>query len=187
LLELARGAIAVALGGVPVDSADAPWLREPGATFVTLRAGATLRGCIGSLEPRRALTDDVAANAVAAALRDPRFPPLEANELSGLTVEVSLLGRAEPMAFRDRADLAAQLVPGEDGVILECGSRRATFLPQVWDALPDPGDFLDALARKAGIGRIDERCRAQRYRVRKWSDDPYACGRAAALPPEGVP
>ncbi|MDH5285553.1 MAG: AmmeMemoRadiSam system protein B [Betaproteobacteria bacterium] len=170
LLALARGAIEEALGSSRGGVAAEAWLREHGATFVTLHAGAALRGCIGSLEPYRALGDDVAANAVAAALRDPRFPPVRRHELDALTVEVSLLGPSEPIAFRDRSDLAAQLRPGDDGVILECGTRRATFLPQVWDALPDPGEFLDELARKAGIARIDVCCRAQRYRVRKWSE-----------------
>ena len=168
LLALARGAIEEALGISRGGIAAETWLREPGATFVTLRAGADLRGCIGSLEPHRALGDDVAANAVAAALRDPRFPPVRRYELDALTVEVSLLGPAEAIAFRDRADLAAQLRPGDDGLILECGTRRATFLPQVWDALPDPDDFLDELLRKAGITRIDACCQAQRYCVRKW-------------------
>jgi hypothetical protein len=171
LLALARGAIEEALGSSRGGVAAEAWLREHGATFVTLRAGAALRGCIGSLEPHRALGDDVATNAVAAALRDPRFPPVRRHELDALTVEVSLLGPSEAIAFRDRADLVAQLVPGDDGVILECGVRRATFLPQVWEALSDPEEFLDELARKAGIARIDVCCRAQRYRVRKWSEN----------------
>lgn len=171
LLALARAAIAHALGGPAPVVPPGPALRVPGATFVTLRDGEALRGCIGSLEPRRALADDVMANAVAAALRDPRFPPVAAGELGRLTVEVSLLGTAEPVVFRDRADLAASLVPGVDGVILARGARRATFLPQVWEALPDPDAFLDALAEKAGIDVIDERCHVERYRVRKWSGD----------------
>ena len=171
LLRLARGAIAAALGAATPAVPDVPWLRAPGATFVTLRAGDDLRGCIGSLEPRRALADDVQANAVAAAFRDPRFPPVQANELPALTVEVSLLGLPSPVVFRDRRDLAQQLRPGVDGVILECGARRATFLPQVWESLPDPEDFLDHLARKAGIANIDAGCGVQRYEVRKWSEE----------------
>ena len=171
LLALARRAIAHALGGPAPEVPPQRALRAPGATFVTLRAGGALRGCIGSLEPRRALADDVMSNAVAAALRDPRFAPVRAGELAGLTVEVSLLGAAEPIAFRDRADLAAQLEPCTDGVILACGARRATFLPQVWETLPDPEEFLFELARKAGIATIDAGCSAERYRVRKWSED----------------
>ena len=171
LLGLARSAIAEALGRGTVAVPGHRWLQAPGATFVTLHHGASLRGCIGSLEPHRPLADDVLANARAAAFRDPRFAPLAAHELGGLTVEVSELDAAQSLAFRDRAHLAAQLRPGEDGVILAYGARRGTFLPQVWASLPDPDDFLDALAHKAGIDprRIDG-CRVHRYRVRKWSE-----------------
>jgi AmmeMemoRadiSam system protein B/AmmeMemoRadiSam system protein A len=170
LLALARGAIEQALGRGPGTTTNAAWLRESGAVFVTLRRNGELRGCVGSLEPHRPLAEDVVANAISAAFRDPRFPPLQASELAGLVVEVSLIGPAEPLAFRDRADLAAQLAPGQDGVILARGSRRATFLPQVWDALPHPGEFLDHLARKAGLSGIDASCEVHRYRVRKWSE-----------------
>jgi AmmeMemoRadiSam system protein A len=113
----------------------------------------------------------VAANAVAAAFGDPRFPPVAVHELDAITVEVSVLEPAEALAFTDRAHLVAQLAPGKDGLILTDGTRRATFLPQVWDALPDPDDFLDELARKAGIhpARIHA-CSVHRYRVRKWSE-----------------
>jgi AmmeMemoRadiSam system protein B/AmmeMemoRadiSam system protein A len=171
LLALARGAIAHALGDEAPRVPDDVWLREPGATFVTLRQGDDLRGCIGSLEPRRPLAEDVMDNAVASAFRDPRFPPLRANELPALTVEVSWLAAAERLAFLDRADLVAKLQPYEDGVILECGTRRATFLPQVWESLPDADAFLDALQRKAGLpaGALDG-CIVSRYRVRKWSE-----------------
>lgn len=171
LLALARGAIAHALEGRSLATPEADWLLAPGATFVTLRDGDMLRGCIGSLEPRRALAHDVTANAVAAAFRDPRFPPLAAHEFHAIHVEVSLLEAAQPVDFRDRADLVAKLCPGEDGVILAHGARRATFLPQVWESLPDPDEFLDHLARKAGIDRdrIGD-CAVQRYRVRKWSE-----------------
>jgi AmmeMemoRadiSam system protein B/AmmeMemoRadiSam system protein A len=175
LLGLARGAIAQALGATA--AADLPrddWLHAPGATFVTLRAGEALRGCIGTLEAHRPLVHDVTANALAAAFRDPRFPPLARHELDDLTVEVSILDPAQPVAFTDRAHLVAQLAPGEDGLVLALGSRRATFLPQVWDALPAPDDFLDALARKAGIpaARLGE-CTVHRYRVRKWSEEEF--------------
>jgi AmmeMemoRadiSam system protein B/AmmeMemoRadiSam system protein A len=171
LLALARAAIAHSLGGAAPVVPDEDWLREPGATFVTLRAGGELRGCIGTLEALRALAEDVMANAQGAAFRDPRFSPVRASEVTELVVEVSLLAAPEPIAFRDHADLAAQLVPGEDGVILSCGERRGTFLPQVWESLPEPEAFLDALARKAGIAPDALRaCEVQRYRVRKWSE-----------------
>lgn len=171
LLARARAAIAHALGAGPAPGPAGDALQRRGATFVTLRdARGDLRGCIGTLEARCALADDVADNAVGAATRDPRFAPLPAAALAATRIEVSLLGPAAPIAFRDRADLAAQLRPHEDGLVLACGARRATFLPQVWDALPDPGAFVDALARKAGIAAIDASCAAQRYAVRKWSE-----------------
>lgn len=127
------------------------WLRSPGASFVTLTQRGQLRGCIGSLEAHRALYTDVQANAIAAALRDPRFPPLAAAELRLTRVEVSLLSATEPLAFDSEADALAQLRPGVDGVLLEYGALRSTFLPQVWDQLPGPKDFLSQLKRKAGL------------------------------------
>lgn len=129
----------------------AHWLRSPGASFVTLTQRGCLRGCIGSLEAHRALYLDVQANAVAAALRDPRFPPLPADELHFTRVEVSLLSATEPLAFESEADALAQLRPGVDGILLEYGSLRSTFLPQVWEQLPGPQDFMSQLKRKAGL------------------------------------
>ena len=152
LLALARAAIGVRLG-VAADAA-APAhaaLAAPGATFVTLRQGAELRGCIGTLEAHRPLGVDVQANAVAAALLDPRFPPLATGELAATSIEVSLLGASEPLPVMHEDDALARLRAGLDGVILACGGRRATFLPQVWEQLPDPREFLAALKRKAGL------------------------------------
>ncbi|MBX9608929.1 MAG: AmmeMemoRadiSam system protein A [Gammaproteobacteria bacterium] len=153
LLEVARHAIVRAVDG-PSPSAlphMPPRCLAPGASFVTLTQDAALRGCIGSLEARRALRDDVAANALAAALQDPRFPPLARAELARTTVEISVLGAAEPMRFADEADFHARLRPGIDGLIIVYGERRATFLPAVWRQLPDPRAFVAALRRKAGI------------------------------------
>ena len=172
LLGLARGAIASGLGhhmGLP---ASAPWLREPGACFVTLTVGGQLRGCIGSLEPRRSLLEDVRANAAAAAFRDPRFPPLTAEEFDATRIEVSLLSPLEPMPVTGQADALRQLVPGVDGVVLEWRRHRGTFLPQVWQELPDPRDFLAQLKRKAGLDPdfwADD-IRLSRYHVTKWSE-----------------
>ena len=151
---------------------DAPWLRQSGATFVTLTRDGALRGCIGSLQAARPLGDDVAENAVAAAFRDPRFPPVSAAEWPSVHVEVSLLSTPKPLRFADEADLLAQLQVGEDGIILEADGRRATFLPQVWESIPDKRQFLREVARKAGLAddvRLG-RCRIWRYRVTKWTE-----------------
>ena len=137
---------------------------------MTLTQQGRLRGCIGSLEAHRALGEDVRANAEAAAFRDPRFPPLALDEWPRTRVEVSLLSRARPMAFSDEADLLAQVRAGEDGIILEQAGRRATFLPQVWESLPDKAQFFQQLMAKAGLppGARLARSRVWRYRVRKW-------------------
>jgi len=171
LLAIARSAIEAKLYG-SARTVDAPWLRQVGATFVTLTRDGALRGCIGSLEAARALGTDVAENALAAAFRDPRFPPMTAAEWPNVRVEVSLLSAPKPMRFADEADLLAQLKPGEDGVILEFGGRRATYLPQVWESISDKRLFMRELARKAGLGddlRL-ARCKVSRYRVSKWME-----------------
>lgn len=151
---------------------DAPFLDEPGATFVTLRLDGALRGCIGTLEPERTLRDDVAHNARAAALHDPRFEPLREAELVGLSIEVSLLSAPEPLTFAGEADLQRQLGARRDGVVLEYGRHRATFLPQVWEQLPDPDDFLRQLKAKAGLPPDfwSAQLRVSSYAVEKWSE-----------------
>jgi len=121
------------------------------ASFVTLLKDGRLRGCVGSLEAWRPLAVDVAENAFAAAFRDPRFPPLRANEAADLTIHLSLLTPAIAMIFSSEADLLAQLQPGIDGLILAEGPRRGTFLPSVWAELPTPQLFLAQLKRKAGL------------------------------------
>ncbi len=172
LLGLARGAVGEALGLGPVVVPDEPWLAERRATFVTLAQGGRLRGCIGSLQPLRPLAEDVVANAASAATADRRFPPLAASELPATELEVSLLSVPTLVPFSDAADLIAQLRPGTDGVILAADGRRATYLPQVWEALPDPVRFLASLKDKAGIP-ADTRltaCQVWRYQVRKWRE-----------------
>lgn len=151
LLAIARDAIAQRLGSNPARLPDAAALQRPGASFVTLMRQGTLRGCIGSLNATRSLAEDVRHNAQAAAFGDPRFPPLTRNELDGLQVEVSVLSAPEPMRVASEADAIAQLRPGLDGVVLQLGPRRATFLPQVWEQLRDPATFLRALKQKAGL------------------------------------
>jgi len=126
-------------------------LREPRATFVTLNEHGRLRGCIGSLEAVRPLVEDVAHNAYAAAFSDPRFPSLQARELADLDVHISVLSPAAPMSFASEEDLIRQLRPGVDGLILEDGYHRGTFLPAVWESLPDAHDFLQHLKLKAGL------------------------------------
>ncbi|MEY2631938.1 MAG: hypothetical protein RIR00_592 [Pseudomonadota bacterium] len=175
LLRRARAAIAAALGQ-PGDGAGAeaglPELQQPAATFVTLTQAGDLRGCIGSLEAHRPLGEDVAANAVAAACRDPRFLPLTLSELARTRVEVSLLTPAEPLTFSDEDDALAQLQPGVDGLIFRIGSHRATFLPQVWESLPTPRVFLAHLKQKAGLPADfwSPEVSLSRYRVEKWKE-----------------
>lgn len=168
LLVLARAAIE---GRAPASGASGA-LAEPGAAFVTLTRDGKLRGCIGSLEPWRPLADDVAANARAAAFRDPRFPPLRADEVADTHIEVSVLGPAELLDVHSEAEAVAQLRPRVDGVIVRSGSRRATFLPQVWGQLPDPHEFLAHLWAKAGLrpGVWGPDVRLWRYQVEEWSE-----------------
>lgn len=152
VLRIARGAIESALGAAPdLPPPDVPWLQSHGCAFVTLRRDGELRGCIGSIEAHRPLVDDIAANAVAAALYDRRFPPVTADELGSIAVEVSLLEQPTPLVCDDEGDAIRKLRPGIDGVVIEYHQRRATFLPQVWESLPAPTDFLCELKRKAGL------------------------------------
>ena len=171
LLAIAREAIERGPGADAVAAFDAPWLARPAATFVTLKLDGELRGCIGSLEPRRALAEDVAKNARAAAYRDPRFAPVDRRERERLEVEVSVLCAPEAIAADTEAEAIAALRPGIDGVVLEFLELRSTFLPQVWESLPEPGDFLGELKRKAGLPRgfWDPRIRLSRYTVEKFT------------------
>lgn len=125
-------------------------LREDGASFVTLTVRGQLRGCIGALEPYQPLAQDVREHAVAAALEDPRFPPVSERELNGIEIEVSRLTRPISLEYKDANDLLSKLRPGVDGVILHDAFRRATFLPQVWEKISDPAEFLDNLCYKMG-------------------------------------
>jgi len=156
LLSFARKTIEHAARGEsssePAESDMTARLWAPGAAFVTLhtRAG-DLRGCIGSLVAHRALIDDVRANALAAAFEDPRFSPVTLREMPDLVVEISVLTAPEPLVYQGPEDLVCKLRPGIDGVILERGWNRATFLPQVWEQLPEPEEFLAHLCYKAGL------------------------------------
>jgi AmmeMemoRadiSam system protein A len=172
LLGLARASIERALGGTFRASQSHPWLHAMGATFVTLSQDGNLRGCIGSLEAHRSLLDDVKGNARAAAFRDPRFQPLGADELESTRIEVSLLSPMEPILVRSQADALAQVKPHVDGLLLEWRRHRGTFLPQVWDSLPDARDFLAQLKLKAGLPQDfwSDEVRLYRYHVTKWSE-----------------
>jgi AmmeMemoRadiSam system protein B/AmmeMemoRadiSam system protein A len=172
LLSIARAEIEKALFQNQKKQQDSPWLRQAGATFVTLTKNGALRGCIGSLEAARPLDIDAAGNALGAAFRDPRFPALTADEWPQCRVELSLLSVPKPIRFAGEADLLEQICAGEDGLILECDGRRATFLPQVWEGLPDKRLFLRELVKKAGLPADTRlvRCKLYRYRVAKWKE-----------------
>jgi len=172
LLSIARNAINKNFGREAHTVTPHPMLSQLGATFVTLTQNSQLRGCIGSLEAYRPLATDVAENAVAAAFRDSRFTPLKQDQLGLIRVEVSLLEPPETLEFLDETDAIARLCPGIDGLILTHGSRRATFLPQVWESLPDPQRFMAQLKLKAGLPANfwDEEITLARYGVQKWKE-----------------
>ena len=156
LLRLAREAMERGVRGEELLSLDLASLPasfyEQGSAFITLTAGGQLRGCIGSLDARQSLVEDVREHAVAAALKDPRFPPVREDELNGIRIEISRLTRPVPLDYRDANDLLSRLRPHVDGVILRDGLyHRATFLPQVWQKLPDRAEFLNHLCYKMGL------------------------------------
>ena len=173
LLPLARSAIASQLGMSQAVEADRPWLRELGACFITLMHEDKLRGCIGTLRAHRTLADDVTANAVAAAFRDPRFSPLTAEEFGAISVEISVLSALEPMRFADEPEALKQLRAGVDGLVFEYGHHTSTFLPQVWDNLKEPAEFMAHLKYKAGLPPDfwDRDVRLSRYTVFKWREE----------------
>lgn len=172
LLKLARQAIEERFGMHGEVLPDAKWLQAPGATFVTLTQHGQLRGCIGSLEAHRPLGEDVRQNAIAAAFRDTRFDPLKESELALTRVEVSLLSTQQPLSFESEADALAKLRPGVDGVVFVCKHHRSTFLPQVWEQLPHPQQFMAHLKRKAGLaeGFWSPEVKLFRYTVDKWKE-----------------
>ncbi|GAB1411789.1 MAG: hypothetical protein HKUEN07_19280 [Rhodocyclaceae bacterium] len=172
LLAHARNAIAERFGRHGGATHRHAALDQPGASFVTLTRQGDLRGCIGSLEAHRPLGLDVRENALAAAFRDPRFAPLAVEEFEHTRVEVSLLTPAMAISFRDEADFMAQLRPGVDGIVFQYGRHRSTFLPQVWESLPEPQQFMQQLKRKAGLppNFWHEAVSIARYEVTKWKE-----------------
>jgi AmmeMemoRadiSam system protein A len=155
LLHMARDAMEHGVRGeklLPLHTESlSPRLLEQGASFVTLTVRGQLRGCIGALEAYQPLVEDVREHAVAAALEDPRFPPVSERELSGINIEVSRLTRPVALEYKDAEELLSKLRPFVDGIILKDGYRRATFLPQVWEKIPDRAQFLNNLCYKMGV------------------------------------
>lgn len=171
LLEVARGSLEHGLAHgapLPVRAEHFPAaLQETRASFVTLRRGGALRGCTGRLLATERLVCDVSANAFRSGFRDSRFRPLERFELRDLEIHVSVLSEPEALACASQAELLAALRPREDGLIVRQGARAATFLPSVWETLPEPADFVRELLHKAGLaedawsdGLLFERYRA---------------------------
>lgn len=179
LLAVARGAVEAALGGARRPPPDDPWLREPGSTFVTLTQGGLLRGCIGTVRPVYPLVEDLRRNAVAAALADPRFHPLSATDLPFTRFEVSVLSPLATLRATSEEELRRQLAPGSHGLVLSWQRHSGTFLPQMWEQLPDPALFLRYLKRKAGLPEEfwDPEVVARVFTVRAWHEpEPAAAG-----------
>lgn len=176
LLQVARESIRHGLDNGRSMSVDvqryAEPLRQLAATFVTLQKSGGLRGCIGALQPYQPLVSDVAEHAYAAAFSDPRFPPLCSEELDGIVISISVLGPPQAVEFADEEQLIAQLKPAVDGLILEEGRNRGTFLPSVWETLPQPRQFLQQLKRKAGLPADywSDSLRVSRYTTHSFSE-----------------
>ncbi len=178
MLAIARATISLELGLDGQANETAAWLRELGACFITLARGDALRGCIGSLEAYRPLIEDIKANAIAAALHDPRFPPLTASELTHVSIEISLLSPLEQLTYASEAEALALLRPGVDGIALRYDDRhRSTFLPQVWQQLTEPAIFLAQLKIKAGLAADfwAPEIELSRYTVTKWKEENHEC------------
>lgn len=155
LLILARKALECAGERQPLPLLDLETLSEPlsklGASFVTLTLDETLKGCIGALEARMPLAEDVRQHAYAAALHDIRFPPVSSDEVGSIMIEISVLSQPKELVYDNADELLSTLRPGTDGVIISEGEKRATFLPQVWERIPSPSMFLSMLCEKAGL------------------------------------
>jgi uncharacterized protein len=177
LLKLARQALEAGVRGEflpPLDLQSLPpALSQPGASFVTLTRHGDLRGCVGALEPYLPLAEDVQEHAIAAALQDFRFPPVQPSELADIKIEVSRLTLPQDLDYSTPQDLLARLRPGVDGVTLMDGRLRATFLPQVWEKLPDASAFLSHLCSKMGASPDlwrNKKLRVQIYQVEEFRE-----------------
>jgi len=152
LLRWARMRLVQKLGGEVAARPGAPWCSALGATFVTVHwKDGRLQGCIGSIEPRFSIVDDVEHNVIAAACHDPRARPVSLCDVANLDIELSILSSLEPIAFDDEASALAAIQPGVDGVVLQWEGERATFLPSMWSRLPDVREFMQGLKTKAGL------------------------------------
>lgn len=142
------------------------------ACFVTLMSNDRLRGCIGSLLPHQSLKDDIISNAYSAAFKDYRFSPLSEEEYQGIKVSVSVLTVPQPVLFEGKEDLQKIIQPGRDGIVFSCQGQRSTFLPHVWEQLPDFDAFFAGLSQKAGLGNVPDfdHCRVQSYQVEKYDE-----------------
>jgi len=171
LLKLAKDSIAYGLKHhkiMPIDlNQYDPKLQKQEACFVTLKLNGNLRGCIGSLVAHRSLVQDIVYNSYMAAFEDPRFEPLMENEFPYLSIHISILSKAEPISFVSEQDLISKLRPGIDGLILSDMGYRGTFLPSVWDELPEPEMFLRHLKLKAGLSsdHWSKTLKVERYTV----------------------
>ena len=189
LLRIARAEIAESLrlsvAEKPLEVDD--WLQQKGACFITLMQQDQLRGCIGTLKAHRALLDDVKANAIAAAFKDTRFSPLTSEEFNTTQIELSLLSPMQTLSFTSEQHALSQLQPGVDGVVFAYGHQRSTFLPQVWQQLPDANNFMAHLKHKAGIATdfwADD-VKLSRYTVGKWKESDFdilSYAKAKAVP-----
>lgn len=152
-----------------------PKLQKPGAVFVTINERDSLRGCIGSLRAYRPLIEDVIENAKAAAFMDPRFPPLTPKEFDEITIEISVLSEPKPLEYNNAQDLREKIKPGIDGVVLNLDGHQATFLPQVWEDLPDFEEFFAHLCRKAGLrpNCLELHPQILTYQVEKFSEEDF--------------
>jgi AmmeMemoRadiSam system protein A len=172
LVGYAHAKIAEALGGAKATRPSGDWADTWGATFVTLRRAGGLHGCIGSIEARRAIADDVGHNAVAAALADPRAVPIDLDGARDLAVEISVLSPLTPVPSADEDEAIAALRPGIDGVVIRGAGHQGTFLPQVWKDLPDRNAFFRELKQKAGIAKDhwSPEMKVFRYSMVKFTD-----------------
>ncbi len=175
LLSLARATIAGRLGKIySLPKEMTPEFLEVRGTFVTLKKGTELRGCIGNIEPVRNIEDGIKSNAISAAFHDHRFSPLTIEELAKINISISILTEANELKYTDAQDLCAQLRPGIDGVILRQGRASATFLPQVWEQLPQAEQFLSHLCLKAGLSKDawkDDLVEISVYQVQNFAEE----------------
>ncbi|HFD12832.1 MAG TPA: AmmeMemoRadiSam system protein A [Crenotrichaceae bacterium] len=177
LLEIARQSVLHGLSTgrpLPVKVTDySHQLQEQRASFVTLKKDGQLRGCIGMLEAVRPVVEDVSENAFSAAFRDSRFAPVTADEIDMMDFHISILSAPQPIEFSSEQDLLKKIRPNIDGLILVDGNRRGTFLPTVWESLPDPKNFLQQLKLKAGLSKNEwsEKIRILRYQTESIGTD----------------